>query len=225
MIVNFRKGQIMNKSQTLYIWLEGDFDRPPNIEVKIAPEMPLPQFRDRYVNTQKSHLIMHVYAATDDSGNTFEVAVQPLQTPAPQIISPTTMAGTPLNKIKGIGPSFMAKLHEAGIESIEDLRQAGTTTAKRAALARQVDRPESMVLRWVQLADLMRIDGVNAEQSALLWEAGIKTPADLPAQPADHLLPILRKTNEEKSVVKKLPSNSQLAAWIEQAKKLPVLLE
>ena len=66
----------MSKSQTLYIWLEGDFDRPPNIAVKVAPEMPLPQFRDRYVDTQKSHLIMHVYGAMDDNGNPFEGSLE-----------------------------------------------------------------------------------------------------------------------------------------------------
>lgn len=213
----------MNKAQTLYIWLEGDFELPPTIEVKVAPEMPLPQFRNRYVNTEKAHLIMHVYAAADDDDNLFEVAVQPTQRPLQK--SSTTMAGTPLTGIKGIGPSYLAKLRAAGIESVEDLRQAGTTPGKRAELSKQVDRNESIILRWVQIADLMRIKGVDTQQSTLLWEAGIKAPADLPAQQQNHLLPLLRKINTENRIVKKLPSSDQLADWIEQAKKLPTLIE
>ena len=213
----------MSKAQTLYIWLEGDFELPPKIEVKVAPDMPLPQFRNKYVNTDKAHLIMHVYAATDDDGNQFEVAVQPAQIPIQK--SSTTISGTPLKGIKGIGPSYMAKLRATGIESVEDLREAGTTPAKRAALSKQVDRNESIILRWVQIADLMRIKGVDTKQSTLLWEAGIKAPADLPAQQPNHLLLLLRRINEESRIVKKLPSSQQLASWIEQAKKLPVLIE
>lgn len=213
----------MSKAQTLYIWLEGDFELPPKIEIKVAPEMPLPQFRNKYVNTEKSHLVMHVYAATDDDGNPFEVVVQPVQNPIQK--SSTIISGTPLKGIKGIGPGYMAKLHAAGIESVEDLREAGTTPAKRAALGKQVDRNESIILRWVQIADLMRIKGVGTQQSTLLWETGIKTPADLPSQQPNHLLLLLRKVNAEKRIVKKLPSSPQLAGWIEQAEKLPVLIK
>lgn len=213
----------MSKAQTLYVWLEGDFELPPTIEVKVAPEMPLPQFRNRYVDTTKAHLIMHVYAATDDDGNPFEVAIQPTQTPIQK--SSTIISGTPLTGIKGIGPSYMAKLRAAGIGSVEELRQAGTTPAKRAELSRQVDRNESIILQWVQLADLMRIKGVNSQQSVLLWEAGIKAPFDLPAQQPSQLLLLLRKINTEKRIVKKLPSNEKLAGWIAQAEKLPILIE
>jgi len=55
-------------------------------------------------------------------------------------------------------------------------------------LGKQVDRNESIILRWVQIADLMRIKGVDTQQSSLLWETGIKAPADLPAQQPNHLL-------------------------------------
>jgi predicted flap endonuclease-1-like 5' DNA nuclease len=213
----------MSKTQTLYIWLEGDFERPPTIEVKVAPEMPLPQFRNKYVNTEKSHLVMHIYAATDDDGNSYEVAVQPVKTPIQKPSS--AISGTPLKGIKGIGPSYAAKLHAAGIESIEELREAGVTPAKRVALSKRVDRNQSIILRWVQIADLMRIEGVGTKQADLLWEAGVKAPVDLPPQQPNHLLLLLRKINGEKQIIKKLPSSQQLAGWIDQAEKLPVLIK
>ena len=71
----------------------------------------------------------------------------------------------------------------------------------------------------------MRIKEVDTKQSTLLYEAGIKTPADLPAHQPNHLLLLLRRINEEKRIVKKLPSSQQLAGWIEQAKKLPVFIK
>jgi predicted flap endonuclease-1-like 5' DNA nuclease len=88
-----------------------------------------------------------------------------------------------------------------------------------------VGRNERIILRWVQIADLMRIKGVGTQQSTLLWEAGVKSPADLPPQQPSHLLLVLRRVNEEKRIVKKLPSSEQLAGWIEQAEKLPALIE
>ena len=214
----------MNEAQELYIWLEGNFERPPKIEVKVAPAMPLRRFRDKYVDTNRSYLIMRVYAATDDAGQNFTVTLQPASEGLEEISE--TIAATTLTTIRGIGHKSVAVLREkAGIESVEDLRAAGTTPARRAALARQTGRSETVILRWVQLADLMRIEGVDGDYSALLWEAGLTAPADLAAQNPERLLQLLTRTNEEKSLTHHLPSLGQISYWIKQAKDLPELVE
>ena len=207
----------------LYIWLEGDFERPPKIETKVAPAMPLAEFRDRYVDPDRSYLIMRVYAAADDAGQNFTVTLHPAPgAPAP---ASETMAGTTLTGIKGIGRATIALLREkAGIESVEDLRAAGRTPMGRAALARQVGRSEQVILRWVQIADLMRLAGVGPDYSALLWEAGLKAPPDLLPQDPQGLLQILARINEEKHLTPRLPTLEQLNQWLDQAKTLPVLV-
>jgi predicted flap endonuclease-1-like 5' DNA nuclease len=167
---------------------------------------------------------MRVYAATDDAGNNFTVTLQP----ADQQIEKTseTIAGTTLTGIKGIGRRYTAMLREkAGIESVEDLRLAGATPAKRAKLVQQTGRSEKVILRWVQMADLMRIEGVGEDYSALLWEAGVITPTDLPAQHPQRLQQLLTKINEEKRLTHRLPSMRQITDWIEQAKDMPELVK
>ncbi len=214
----------MSDPQELYIWLEGNFERPPKIEVKVAPPIPLRKFREQYVDTDNSFLIMRVYAATDDKGNNFTVTLQPATKDIEQ--TSETIAGTTLTGIKGIGRRYTAMLREkAGVESVEDLRQAGATPAKRAKLVKQTGRSEKVILRWVQMADLMRIEGVGEDYSALLWEAGITAPVDLPAQHPERLLQLLTKINEKKRLTQRLPSAGRITDWIEQAKDLPKLVK
>ncbi|MBN1220002.1 MAG: DUF4332 domain-containing protein [Anaerolineae bacterium] len=214
----------MSEAQELYIWLEGDFERPPKIAAKVAPAMPLRNFRDKYVDTDKSYLIMHVYAATDDEGQNFTVTLHPANKSAKT--TNQTITGTTLTGVKGIGRKYTALLREkAGIESIEELRETGATPAKRAALAQQTGRNETVILRWVQLADLMRLEGVGQDYSALLWEAGIKTPSDLPAQNPERLLQLLTRLNDQKRLTHRLPSIGQIMSWMEQAKGLPDLVK
>lgn len=214
----------MNASHELYIWLEGDFEQSPNIKTRVAPAMPLRQFRDKYVDTDKSYLIMRVYAATDDEGHNFTIALQPIEQKPDK--TNETISGTVLTSIKGIGRKYTAMLREkAGIESVEDLREAGTTPAKRASLAQKTGRGEEIILRWVQIADLMRLEGVGEDYSALLWEAGLTTPSDLTRQKPERLCILLAKTNEAEHITHRLPSLGQITHWIEQAKSLPDLVK
>jgi predicted flap endonuclease-1-like 5' DNA nuclease len=212
----------MSEAHELYIWLEGYFQQAPKIEARVAPAMSLPQFRDKYVDTHKSYLIMRVYAATDDQGQTFKVMLEPAEVQT----TSETITGTTLTGIKGIGRRYTAMLREkAGIESVEELREAGATPKGRKALAQKTGRSEKVVLRWTQIADLMRIEGVGEDYSALLWETGITAPADLPRQHPDRLLQLLTNTNETKNLTHRLPSTGQIADWIEQAKSLPPLIK
>jgi predicted flap endonuclease-1-like 5' DNA nuclease len=214
----------MNESHELYIWLEGNFEHPPKIEARIAPAMPLRQFKDKYVDTDNSYLIMRVYAATDDEGHNFTVTLQPLEEKLDN--TSETISGTVLTSIKGIGRKYTAMLRQkAGIESVEDLRETGKTPTGRAALARKTERGEEVILHWVQIADLMSIEGIGEDYSALLWEAGITAPSDLTSQKPERLRILLTKTNEEKRVAHRLPSLGQITDWIEQAKKLPILVK
>jgi predicted flap endonuclease-1-like 5' DNA nuclease len=214
----------MSEERELYIWLEGDFTHLPKIQARVAPHMPLSKFRDKYVPVDRSHLIMRVYAVTDEEGNTFTINLEP--TELPNLETSETISGTTLTGIKGIGRKYTAMLREkAGIESIEELLEAGITPQGRAELVQKTGRNDSTILHWVQLADLMRVEGVGEDYSALLWETGITSPADLPRQKPESLLELLTKTNQQKRLTHRLPSLSQIISWMEQAKKLPVVVK
>jgi predicted flap endonuclease-1-like 5' DNA nuclease len=67
----------------------------------------------------------------------------------------------------------------------------------------------------------MRIKGVGEEFSDLLEAAGVDTVVELATRVPANLYKKLVEVNEEKELVRSLPSESQVEDFIEQAKELP----
>ena len=70
-------------------------------------------------------------------------------------------------------------------------------------------------------ADLCRLDGVAGEYADLLEAAGVDSIPELGQRNAANLAASLEQTNETKKLVRRVPSESEVARWIEQAKGLP----
>ncbi len=128
---------------------------------------------------------------------------------------------TKLNEIEGLDETMEEKLKSAGITSAEELVAASATKENRTDLAKKIDVPEKVILKWANRADLARIKGVGIEYADLLEAAGVDTIPELAQRKADHLLVKLTAVNEEYKFVKKLPTEKQLEDWISQAKELP----
>jgi len=128
---------------------------------------------------------------------------------------------TRLSKIEGIGEAYAKKLTEAGVLSIENLLNKGTTAKGRKEIAQKASISETLILKWVNRADLFRVNGVGEQYADLLEAAGVDTIPELAQRKAENLLQKLVETNQAKKLVKKLPTLSQITGWIEQAKQLP----
>jgi len=122
--------------------------------------------------------------------------------------------------IEGIGPVYAEKLADAGITTVEALLKAGASPKGREALEEQTGISHKLILEWVNLADLFRIKGVGEEYSDLLEEAGVDTVPELAQRNAENLYAKLQEVNAAKELVRRLPAQSQVANWIEQAKHL-----
>jgi predicted flap endonuclease-1-like 5' DNA nuclease len=127
---------------------------------------------------------------------------------------------TKLIDIEGIGPVYGAKLKEVGVGSVEALLVQGATPHGRKELAEKSGISDSLILEWVNHADLYRIRGVGSEYSDLLEEAGVDTVPELAQRNPEHLLEKITAVNGEKKLVRRLPVLSQIQSWVEQAKKL-----
>ena len=123
--------------------------------------------------------------------------------------------------IEGIGPAYAEKLSAAGIRSTEALLKRGATRKGRKELALATEIADSLILEWVNLADLFRIKGVGSEYSDLLEEAGVDTVAELAKRVGEKLYAKMVDVNKAKNLVNKLPSSKQVQGWIDQAKQLP----
>ncbi|MHB8963796.1 MAG: DUF4332 domain-containing protein [Saccharofermentanales bacterium] len=131
---------------------------------------------------------------------------------------------TKLSIIEGIGEAFEVKLGAAGIKSTEALLEACATKKGRIGLAEKTGISEKLVLKWANHADLMRISGIGGEYSELLEAAGVDTVPELASRKAENLHKKMMEVNDQKSLVRKLPTEAQVADWVKQAEKLPKIL-
>jgi len=123
--------------------------------------------------------------------------------------------------IEGVGEAYASKLEQAGVRTTQALLKKGATPAGRKEIAEKTGISEALILEWVNHVDLFRIRGVGEEYADLLEEAGVDTIPELAQRNAENLYQKLAEVNQAKKLVRKMPVLSQVADWIEQAKKLP----
>jgi len=127
--------------------------------------------------------------------------------------------------IEGIGPAYAEKLKAAGIKTVEGMLEKGASRKGRKEIAEKTGISEKLILEWVNLADLFRIKGIGEEYSDLLEEAGVDTVAELAQRKADNLFAKLEEVNSAKKLVRRTPTLDAVKDWVEQAKKLPRMVE
>lgn len=129
--------------------------------------------------------------------------------------------GKRIEDIEGIGPAIGAALRDAGINSTETLLDLCCNKKGRASLASKTQISETRILKWVNMADLFRINGVASQYAELLEGAGVDTVKELRNRNADNLTSKMAEVNAEKNLVRRTPSVKVVSAWIEQARELP----
>ena len=130
-----------------------------------------------------------------------------------------------LEDVEGIGPAYAEKLRQAGVRSSDSFLKLAATPKGRQELAEKCGISEKMILEWANHLDLYRIKGVGSEYSDLLEEAGVDTVVELAQRNPENLYQKLVEVNNAKKLVRKMPVQTQVADWIEQAKKLPRILQ
>ena len=130
-----------------------------------------------------------------------------------------------LEKIEGIGPKYGAKLAKIGIRTTEALLKKGADPKGRKEIEEASGIGHKLILEWVNLADLFRIKGIGEEYSDLLEEAGVDTVVELAKRRSDNLYQKIIEVNNAKKLVRRPPSESMVADWIIQAKKLPRIVK
>jgi predicted flap endonuclease-1-like 5' DNA nuclease len=127
---------------------------------------------------------------------------------------------TRIDKIEGIGPVYRAKLESVGIGTVEALlAQCGERDARRM-IANSTGLRESQLLKWVNCADLMRVDGVGKEYSQLLEAAGVDTVRELRMRQPEMLYAKLGEINVMKRLARRTPALSEVSGWVSAASEM-----
>jgi predicted flap endonuclease-1-like 5' DNA nuclease len=125
-----------------------------------------------------------------------------------------------IKQIEGIGVIYGERLVSHGIHTTTDLLEKAGAKFQRQQLSTATEIPESLILTWVNHADLMRIDGIAGHFSELMEAAGVDTVKELAHRNAEHLHEKMIEVNNQYGLTGKVPSAEHLAQMIGQAKKL-----
>ena len=128
---------------------------------------------------------------------------------------------TQLNDLRGITDETADKLKDLKIKDSDQLLEATKMPLQRKSLAEQLGIPQQEVLRLANSADLSRINGVGGAFSDLLEKAGVDTVKELAMRRADNLHSKIIEINDKESLVKQVPSTTQVETWVTEAKALP----
>lgn len=140
-------------------------------------------------------------------------------------IAEQSFSSSRIIEIEGIGSKYAKKLNSIDIKTTEDLLENGGTKQGRKDLAKKTGISETIILEWVNVADLFRIRGIGEEYSYLLKEAGVSTVVELSRRNPENLYDTMLGVNEAKKRVRRVPTLNQTIDWIEQAKILPRKVE
>jgi predicted flap endonuclease-1-like 5' DNA nuclease len=129
-----------------------------------------------------------------------------------------------VEKLEGVGPKYAAMLLKAGITHTDQLLEKAATRKGRKEVATATGVDESLILKWANMSDLMRIKGVGEEFSELLEVAGVDTVKELAKRRPDNLRQAMIDANTTRKLVRQLPSVAQLEDWVKQAKEMPPMM-
>ncbi len=123
--------------------------------------------------------------------------------------------------IEGVGEAYAKKLRAAGITNLAILLEKGASPKGREEIAAKTGISHNLILKWVNHVDLYRVRGVGSEYAELLEVAGVDTVVELSKRVPQHLFEKMLAVNKEKKLVRRTPLLAQVEGWVEQAKKLP----
>jgi nucleotidyltransferase/DNA polymerase involved in DNA repair len=131
-----------------------------------------------------------------------------------------------IEDIEGIGASHGAKLRKNGVKSVGMLLKKGCDRKGRKKLSEATGIDDSLILKWVNKADLCRVRGVGSEYAELLEKAGVDTVKELRNRNPKNLYEKMAEVNSAggRPLVRQLPGKKRVESWVSHAKELePVL--
>ncbi|MFP3913734.1 MAG: DUF4332 domain-containing protein [Actinomycetota bacterium] len=130
-----------------------------------------------------------------------------------------------IDEIRSLPHKEATRLRKAGVRTTEALLRRAATRSGRADLARETDLSTADLLRWANVADLMRIKGIGGEYAELLSLCGVSTIKELRRRNGVALTAKILSVNGRKDLVRRLPTESMVETWIERAGQLSQLVK
>ncbi len=135
------------------------------------------------------------------------------------------MANYKIEDLEGVSEVMGQKFRKAGIKDTDILLFSSKKPAQRKDLADKTGISDKKILKFANMVDLYRINGIGSEYSELLEAAGVDTVPDLARRNPKNLAQKMAEVNEVKKLARRIPTENEITKWVDQAKKLPRILE
>ena len=159
-----------------------------------------------------------------------EEPIQPVEEEQQYLEEETTQVTYPgtrmisVEKIEGIGPVYAQKLLAVGVKTTADLLEQGKNRKGREDLVEKTGISDTLMLKWVNIDDLMRIRGIGEEYSELLEKAGVDTVKELRNRTPEHLHQAMIEANQVHKIVRRLPHLSEVEKWVNEANESETIM-
>lgn len=125
-----------------------------------------------------------------------------------------------IDDIRSLSHKEATRLRKAGVRTTDSLLRRAATRSGRAELSDQTDLPTADLLKWVNVADLMRIKGIGGEYAELLALCGVNTVRELRRRNSIALTAKILSVNGRKDLVRRLPTEAMVESWVQRAGEL-----
>ena len=132
--------------------------------------------------------------------------------------------GYKITEIEGIGAKMAARLETAGIKTTDHLLRHCATPTGRKKAAETCGISPKLILKWANMADVMRVSGIGEEYAELLEAANCNTVKQLALRNPANLTRKINEINEKKKLVRSVPTETQVRKWVEKAGALTPIL-
>lgn len=126
--------------------------------------------------------------------------------------------GYKIEEVEGIGPKYARDLKKGEITNTDHFLRKCHTRKGRVVMSKVTGISEKLLLKWANLADLMRINGIGPQYSELLEAAGVDTVKELRRRSAKNVAAKMKEVNEKKNLANATPSQGMVERWVEAAK-------
>lgn len=130
-----------------------------------------------------------------------------------------------IDEIRSLSHKEATRLRKAGVRTTDALLRKAATRSGRADLSSATDLPTSDLLKWANVADLMRIKGIGGEYAELLALSGVNTIKELRRRNGVALTAKIMSVNGRKDLVRRLPTEAMVESWIHRASELDQIVK
>jgi hypothetical protein len=126
----------------------------------------------------------------------------------------------PLDTLGFIDRASATRLAEIEIRTLDDFLDRCGRSHGRREVERSTGISDDRLHRWAEMAELMRIEGIDLRYAELLAAAGVHSMRSLREQDGRRLADVLLAVNEARRLTNLVPSAAVVSGWIDRARRL-----